>query len=208
MERTTAASREKVNISLPLKIDYKVLDEFLQKKFQGKILSKGKPNGASSDTARILKISLRRSQKEDFDLVLQLRLKMLTLLLKNQEFEVEMHLAISFDSVTQELSIKKYELDGGNNGWLTSTIIETIGNTLLYGILKNKMKFQLRPLIEEQLEKINMKLFEGMEIKQGVILSGRVSEFSINDVIPGHDHLLVAVNITGRNVLNIKEISF
>ena len=208
MENYKAEPREKVNIDLPVKIDYKVLDEFLQKKFQGKILSKGKANGETSDTAKIQKISLRRSQKEDFDLVLQLRLKMLTLLLKNREFEVEMHLAINFDPVSQEVSIKKYELDGENNGWLTNTLVETLGNTLLYGILKNKMKFDLRPMIEKQLENLNNKFSEGMEVKEGIFLSGKLSGFRVNDVIPGHDHLLVAVSLVGRNVLNIKKLDF
>lgn len=206
MENYKAEPREKVNIDLPVKIDYKVLDEFLQKKFQGKILSKGKANGETSDTAKIQKISLLRSQKEDFDLVLHLRLKMLTLLLKNREFEVEMHLAIRFDPIAQEIAIKKYELDGENSGWLTNTLIETLGNTLLYGILKNKMKFDLRPVIEKQLENLNNKLSEGMEVKEGISLSGRLSSFRINDVVPGHDHLLVAVSLMGRNVLNIKKI--
>ncbi len=208
MEKYEAIPNEKVNIDLPVKIDYKVLDDFLQKKFQGKILSKGKANGETSDTARIQKISLRRSQKEDFDLVLHLRLQMLTLLLKNREFEVEMHLAIGFDPISQQVAIKKYELDGENSGWLTNTLIETLGNTLLYGILKNKMKFDLRPLIEKQLGNLNTKLSTGMEIKEGVLLSGRLTSFKIKDVVPGHDHLLVAVSLMGRNVLNIKNISF
>lgn len=206
MENFKAGPKEKVNIDLPVKIDYRVLDEFLQKKFQGKILSKRKENGETSDTARIQKISLRRSQKENFDLVLHLRLKMLTLLLKNREFEVEMHLAINFDQVSQKFSIKKYELDGENNGWFTNTLIETLGNTLLYSILKNKLKFDLRPVIEKQLENLNNKFLEGMELKEGIFLSGRLSSFRINDVIPGHDHLLVDVSIMGRNVLNIKKI--
>ncbi len=207
MEKYEAIPNEKVNIDLPVKVDYRVLDEFLQKKFQGKILSKGKANGETSDTAKIQKISLRRSQKEDFDLVLHLRLKMLTLLLRNKEFEVEMHLAVSFDPVSQEVSIKKYELDGENNGWFTNTLVETLGNTLLYGILKNKMKFDLRPLIEKQLTNLNGKFSEGMEVKEGIFLSGRLSSVRINDLIPGHDHLLVAVSIMGKNVLNIKKIA-
>lgn len=200
--------KEKVAIELPVKIDYRVLDKFLQKKFEGKTLSKGKANGETSDTAKIQKISLRRSQKEDFDLVLQLRLKMLTLLLKNKEFEVEMHLAVNFDPVSQHISIKKYELDGENSGWFTNTLIETLVNTLFYGILKNKMKFDLRPMIEKQLEQLNGKFSEGMEVKEGIFLSGRLSSFRINDVIPGHDHLLVAISIRGRNVLDIKKLDF
>lgn len=208
MEEFKPGPKEKVNIDLPVKIDYKVLDEFLQQKFEGKILSKGKANGETSDTARIQKISLRKSEKEDFDLVLQLRLKMLTMLLRNREFEAEMHLALRFDPVSQEISIKKYELESENSGWLTNTLVETIGNTVLYGILKNKMKFDLRPLIEKQLERINGKFSDGLELKQGIFLSGRLSSFRINDVIPGHDHLLIAISLMGRNVLNIKKIIF
>lgn len=206
-ENRSALNKEKVMIQLPVKIDYRVLDNYLQKKFQGKILSKGKANGETSDTARIQKISLLRSEKEEFDLVLQIRLQLLTALLRNREIEVEVHLALKFDAAAQEVSIKKYELEGENNNWLTNTLVETLVNTFLYSKIKNKMKFDLHPLIEKQLSEINTKLYGGQEVHDGIFLSGRINSFKITEIFPGHDHLLVSVSIMGNNVLNIKKIN-
>jgi hypothetical protein len=204
MEKRSA--KDKVVIQLPVKIDYRVLNSFLQKKFQGKILSKGKANGETSDRARILKIALQRSQKEEFDLLLELRLQLLTTFFRNKEIEVDIHLALSYDAAYQEVYIKSYEVEGENNGWFTNTLVETLINTFLYDKIRKKMKVDLQPVIEKQLSEINTKLYGGQEVKEGVFLSGRINDLRVTEIIPGHDHLLVSVSITGNNVLDIKQI--
>lgn len=197
-----------VQIQLPVKVDYKVIDVFLQKKFQGKVLSKGKANGESSDHARILHISVEKSPLEDFDLALQLRLQLLTSFFRNKEIKLVIHLALAFQEKTQELSIQKYELDGENNSWVVNKLLETLVNSFLYEKLKRKMKVDLKPILEKQTGKINEKLVNGTEIQQGIHLSGHVNKFSINEIIPGEKYLLVSLNLLSNNVINIKELDF
>lgn len=198
---------ENLQLDLPIKIDYTALEALLQQKLQGKILSKGKPNGDTSDTAKIESIALRRSKNLDFDLVLHLRIKLLTTLFRNKEFELELFLALDFDPESQEISIRKYVLEGENTGWLTNTLMETLVNTLLYGILKKKLKFDLHDLIQTELEKLNRKLSGGIELKDGIFLSGRIFDFQIKTIKARQDHLSVDIRTSGVNVLNIKKIS-
>ena len=206
MEITSPENRYNVVLNLPVKISYKVLETYLQKKFLGKILSKGKANGSTSDTARIQKIRLERSPLEDFDLVVHLQLQMLTTFFKNKEIKMAVHVSLAFRENQQEILVPRYQLEGENNGWFTNTAVETLVNNFLYSKLKEKMKIDIRPLVKKRLEGINEKLGKGVEVADGINITGKVNEFRIKEVIPGQMTLLVAVHVLGNNVLNIQKI--
>lgn len=206
METTSQESRYNVVLNLPVKISYKVLETYLQKKLLGKVLSKGKADGSTSDTARIQKIGLERSPLDDFDLAVHLQLKMMTTLFRNKEIKIVVHLSVAFREKEQEVLVPRYKLEGENNGWLINTAVETLINNFLYSKLKEKMKFDIRPLIRQKLEGINQKLGNGLEVADGINITGKVNEFLVKEVIPGQRTLLVAVHILGNNVLNIQKI--
>lgn len=206
MEATSQESRYNIVLNLPVKISYKVLETYLQKKLLGKILSKGKANGTTSDTARIQKINLERSSLEDFDLAVHLQLRMLTTFFKNKEIKMVVHLSLAFREPEQEILVPRYKLEGESNGWLVNTAVETLINNFLYSKLKEKMKFDIRPIVMKRLEGINKKLSKGLEVADGINITGKVNEFRVKEVIPGQRTLLVAVHVLGNNVLNIQKI--
>ena len=208
MTKSAGNPRSNVNIQLPVKIDYRVLDAYLQKKFNGKILSKGSADGeSSSDHARIRKISLRRSELEDFDLALHLQLTLLTTLFKNKEIDAVVHLDVEFREAEQEVYIHHYEFEGENN-WFIDRLLETFLNSIVYSTLKKRMKMGLDEIIEKQLSTFNAKLTDGLEVRQGTWLSGKFNSFKVKEIVPGRDYLLVSLEISGNNVLDIKDISF
>lgn len=206
MEATTLDSRYNVVLKLPVKINYKVLEAYLQKKLKGKILSKGKADGGSSDTARIQEISLGRSPLEEFDLAVHLQIALLTSFFRNRQIKMVVHLSLGFREAEQEVLIQRYKLEGENNGWFVDKAVETFINNFMYSKLKEKMKFDIRPVVAEKLEGLNKKLGTGLEVMEGMNITGKVSEFRVKEVIPGQRTLLVAVHILGNNVLNIQEI--
>lgn len=206
MEGNSPEGRHNITLNLPVKIKYEVLEDYLQHKFQGKILSKGKANGDTSDHARIQKINLGRSPLEDFDVAVHLQLKLLTSLFTNKEIKMLVHLSVGFREPQQEILISRYKLEAENNGWITNRVVETLVNNFMYSRLQEKMKFDIRPLVNERLEKLNKKFSEGLEIIDGINLTGKITEFRIQEVIPGQRTLLVSVKILGNNVLNIKKI--
>lgn len=205
MANTGINSRDNINLQLPVKIDYRVLDAYLQKKYNGKILSKGKDTGESSDRARIRKIALRRSSEEDFDLALHLQLTLLTPLFKNREINAVVHLDFEFREAEQEVYIHHYQFEG-ENSWFINKILETLLNSIVYERLKERMKLGLERVIAQQLTEFNKKLDSGIEVRRGIRLTGRLNSFRVKEIIPGMDHLLVAVEIGGNNVLDVKEI--
>lgn len=206
MEEESLENNHNVILRLPVKIKYRVLETYLQKKFLGKILSKGKANGKTSDHARINKITLERSSLEDFDLAVHVQLSLLTTFFRNKEIKAVAHLSVGFHEAEQEVLIKKFKVEGENNGWLINNLVETLINNLLYSKLKEKMKFDIRPIVATKLEKLNEKLAAGMQVADGINITGKMKEFRVQEVIPGQRTLLVSVRILGNNVLNIDSI--
>ena len=206
MEETNSDTNYNVVLRLPVKVDYQVLQTYLQKKLLGKIISKGKANGETSDKARIQGINLERSSLEDFDLDVHVQLKLLTTLFSGKVIKVVAHLSLGFSEPDQQLLIRRYKLDSANNGWFTDRLVETLVNNFLYSKLKEKMKFDIRPVVEEKLKKVNRKLTGGFDVTDGISITGKLKEFRVQEVIPGQRTLLVAVSILGNNVLNIKSI--
>lgn len=206
MEGIDPENNHNVVLRLPVKVDYEVLQTYLQKKLLGKVISKGKANGETSDRARIQGITLKRSPLEDFDLAVHVQLRLLTSFFRDKIIKVVVHLSIGFSEPEQQVLIRRYKLDSENNGWLTDRLVETLVNNFMYSKLKEKMKFDIRPVVREKLEKLNLKLTAGLEVADGISITGKLKEFRVQEVIPGQRTLLVGVSILGNNVLNIKSI--
>lgn len=206
MEGTNPQNNYNVVLRLPVKVDYQVLQTYLQKKLLGKIISKGKANGETSDRARIQAITLEKSPLEDYDLAVHVQLKLLTTFFRNKKIRVATHLSIGFSEAEQEVLIRRYKLESENNGWFIDRLVETLINNFMYSKLKEKMKFDIRPVVEQKLEKLNRQFANGLEVADGVNITGKVKEFRVQEVIPGQRTLLVSVSILGNNVLNIKSI--
>lgn len=206
MEEKNPENKYNVILRLPVKINYNVLESYLQKKLLGKILSKGKANGGTSDHARIQKINLGKSPLEDFDLAVHVQLKLLTTFFRNKEIKAVAHLSLGFHEAEQEVLIRRFKVEGENNGWMINTLVETLINNFLYSGLKEKMKFDIRPIVASKLEQLNEKLSSALQVAVGVNLTGRISEFRVQEIIPGQRTLLVSLKILGNNVLNIDSI--
>ncbi len=206
MKKVNPENNYNVILRLPVKIDYNVLEGYLQKKLLGKVLSKGKANGQTSDHARIQMINLERSKVEDYDLAVKMQLRLLTTFFKNKEIKATAHLSLGFNEAEQEVLIRKFKVEAENNGWFTNTFVEALINNFLYSRLKKKMKFDIRPIVATQLQKLNHKLSGALRVTEGINITGKIDEFRIKEIIPGQKTLLVAVSIRGNNVLNIDNI--
>jgi len=197
---------DNIKLNLPVKISYRVLEDVLQKKLVGEQIGMEDSRGTVKNYAEVLGANLGKSQKPNFDLTLNLKLKTLTTLFKNKEVTLLVHIAIGFDEVSQVLDVKEYDLEGQSKSWLMDNSLETIANTLIYKKIKNKMKLDLKPHIEEQLSNINQKLGDEMETAPGVFLSGNVNILKVAEIIPGDSLLLIILEIGAYGFLDVKEI--
>lgn len=198
---------DEVSLRLPVKISYKVIEDFLKKKMIGEKISQEK-NGKSTDYAEIQDIEISSSSEEGYDLAINLKLQTLTTLFKNRKLDLLLHAKLDFDETGQLISVKKYNLDGKSRNWLLDNLLEGLSNTLLYNSIIRKMRVDLSPHIKEQLASVNSKLEDDMETAPGVHVSGYIKDFRIVDIIPGSNQFLIGIEITGHGLIDIRKIGF
>jgi len=197
---------DNIKLDLPVKISYHVLEDVLQAKLVGEQIGMEDSKGTVKNYVEVLGANLGKSQEQNFDLSLNLKLKTLTTFFKNKEVDLLVHIALSFDEVEQVLEVKEYELEGQSKSWFMDNSLETLANTLIYKKIKNKMRLDLKPHIEEQLGQVNKKLGEEMEAAPGVFLSGNVNILRVTEIIPGDTLLLILLEISAYGFIDIKEI--
>lgn len=201
-------TQENIQIKLPVKIQYKVLEELLREKAVGETINMEKENGEVTRYAEILGISLAGSLEADYDLALEVKFKTLTSFLGNKSGSVLLDLALNFEEEYQEIYVSDYKLRGNSKNWFLNRSLETVANTLIKNKLRNKMKYDFRPVLKKQLFKVNEKLQEDFQPAEGIRLEGSFNNFKIHQIIPGNDQLSILIGIRGMAFVDVKEINF
>lgn len=206
MEKAGDPSKINNSLTLPVKIEYSVLQSLLRKKMIGETISSEGKNGKVSNYAEILNISVERSVKENYDLAVEIKFRNLTSFLKNKEGKFVLYAALDFDELLQQIQVVNFEIDGTSKNWLFNNTIETIANTFMRGKIRNKMKLDFQPEIQKQLVIINEKLKSNFDVADGIFLSGKMKFIKINEIILQDQQILVLVQLEGQTLINIQDI--
>lgn len=199
--------QDNIDIKLPVKIGYDVLEAVLQKKMVGETIQVDKENGETTSYAQVLDITLKRSPEENFDLTVEVDFRSLMKLFKNKVGRIIFHLRVHYDEATQLLEVDDYKIKGDSKNWMMDRSLETVANKLVYSKMKSKMRIDLRSHIEPQLKKINDKLKNDFEATDGIFLSGKLENLNITEIIAGNNDLYVLVYIKGDTVVEITKIN-
>ncbi|MFD1094950.1 DUF4403 family protein [Salegentibacter chungangensis] len=208
MKSSDDASLGDIKLSLPVKIAYPVLEDFLEKKMIGRKISASNKEGGETNYAEILEIGVGESSKKNFDIALDVSFKALASVVKGKEGRAILHLSLKFNEEEQRLGIQEYKLEGKNKSWLADKFLQVLVNNWMKEKLKRKMSFELHPLIQERLQEVNSKLGEDMEVRKGIALSGVIKDFRVKDIVAGQSLLLVIVEAEGSALVDVKEIRF
>lgn len=200
--------QDNIVLKLPIKMDFVVLEEYLQNKLIGEKISSTNKKEEEVNYLEILDVSLQKSLKESFDFALSIQFKNLTSIFRNKKGGVLLHLSLDFNESLQEITVKDHVLEGETKNWLMNKSLQALANTFLYGKMKEKMKFNFRPLIEKQLVALNKKLETPMEAAEGVEVSGNLNDFRVREIIPGNSFFLISVELDAYAFLDIKKIDF
>lgn len=207
MEKASDPSKISNSLTLPVKIEYSVLQNLLRKKMIGeKISSEGK-DGSATNYAEILNISIQRSVKDNYDLAVEIQFRNLTSFLMNKEGKFVLYAALDFDELLQQIQVIDFEIDGTSRNWLFNNTIETIANTFMREKIRNKMKVDFQPEIQKQLVNINKKLESGFDVADGIVVSGDMKFIKINEIILQEKQVIVLVQVEGQTLFNIQNIS-
>ncbi|WP_231896364.1 DUF4403 family protein [Gramella sp. MAR_2010_147] len=208
MENTEKISDTNVNVTIPVKIGYPVLDKFLQSKMIGEIISKEGADGEKSNYAQILNVSIGRSDKEGFDFCLDVNLQTLTNLFKNKQVRVFFHAKLELHKEEQRIALKDYKIDGKTKNWIADQLLETVVNKWMYDKLKRKMNFDFLPHIQEHIKSLNEKLENKLEAKEGIHLIGSLENMQLSNLKAGEEDLWVSITVKGTGIIELTKLDF
>lgn len=201
-------NQENVSLRIPVRIPYKVVQDYLRRQFIGEIIKKEGKEGEDKEYAEVLALSLEKSPRENYNLMLHLQIRTLTSFLKNKIVRIKMHAALQFDEADQEIFVEEFSLEGENNSWLMNQFLEILANSVMYSSFKKKMRFSFQELLQERKNNLNLKLENQLEAYSGIFLDGYINQFRINDVIAGEDYLVLSVLGSGNIKVDIENTSF
>ncbi len=201
------SSENNVLITLPVNLAFAAIDGYLKENYTGKIIKEEKENGKVSEYAEIIAMSLDRSEEEEYDIAVDVAFKNLTSLFRNKTGRILLHLSLNFNQAEQEIFVDSFKLKGNSGNWLMDKSMQAVANTFLHKKIKDKMVFNFREIIAEQLEDINKKLEDPYEVKEGINLYGNLKDFSIQTIIPKIRHFYVLLHIEADAVMDIDKIN-
>lgn len=201
-------SENNILITLPVNLAYAAIDGYLKENYTGEIIKEEKENGKISQYAEILDMSLERSEEEEFDIAVDVTFKNLTSIFRNKVGRILLHLSLNFDEAQQEIYVDRFKLKGNSGGWLMDNAMEAMANTFLHKKIKNKMVFNFRAIIEEQLGDLNKKLEDPYKVKEGINLYGNLKNFRIQRIIPKIRHFYLLLTIQADAVMDIDRLDF
>lgn len=207
MEAGSLSPREEAELRIPIRIRYEVLETFLREKFIGEEI-KTEKDGKSVRYARILNLSLGKSSKENYDLVVDVAFQTLTTLFRNKKGRISVDVALYFNRQEQKIAVDSFELQGKSGSWLMNTSLEALANTFIKERLKKNLHYEVGPHLNDLAKSANDKLVKQIEAYRGLFLSGDLEELKLGEVIPGQEHLLISLCVRGHVLVDIKEISF
>lgn len=208
MEQITNPSQIVNYLRLPVKIEYSVIETYLQKRFKDQYISKTDKEGNVTNYAEIHSIALEKSYKEGYDLALQVKFKTLTTLYKNKEGIIELYASLDLDKASQQLRVLDFKVNGTSNNWLFNNAIEAIANTFMHDKIKDKLQIDLMLEIQKKLPLINEKMEEPIEVTNGVYISGNLQSFLLEAIQFEENHMLIFIDFEGGIGLDIKKINF
>ena len=206
MNKSNKESLNNIQLRIPVKLGYPVLTEALKAKMLGEHIKKEDEDGEDSNYAKILDIGVSGSELEAYDLAVRVKFKTLTTFFHGKIGEVIVHATLKLDREKQQVYVSDFKLLGGIKNKLVNGILHTLINSWMYKKMKEKLSFNFRPVIEEQLIDLNKKLIGSMEVKEGVTVSGYLDNFAIEEIVPVDKELIVSVSINGMAYLNLTKI--
>ncbi|WP_300434017.1 DUF4403 family protein [Christiangramia sp.] len=208
MEKTEKISDTNIDVTIPVKISYPILDRFLKSKMTGEIIAKENSEGKKFNYAQILNVSIAKSNIEGFDLCLDINLQTLTSLFKNKQVKVFFHASVELHEQEQKISLKDYRIDGETNNWIADQVLEMVINKWMYEKLKRKLNFNFFPHIQEHLEALNKKLENKLEAKEGINLIGSMEDMKLTNFKAGENDLWVSITLQGTGIIELTKLEF
>lgn len=192
---------ENVNLTLPIKIPYEVLQQLTDRKLIGMEIGTGKRK-----QGRILGTSLEVSPLSEYDVVLGLKMRIIRKILIAKEVKLFIHVSLAYDPDLGRLSVSTFKIDSKSKNFLLDKALELLANRIYYRKVIAKATYNLNELIGPYLTGLNERLRPGISFSQGMILQGTMENITITRIESLTDHVLVHTLFKGAAEVAIQKI--
>ncbi len=183
---------ENINLTLPIKIPYEVLQQLTDRSLIGMEIGTGKRK-----EGRILDTNLEASPLPEFDVVLVLKMRILRKILVTKEVTLGIHASLVYDADTGILSVGDFKIDSKSKNFLLNKTLQILANRMYYRKILDKATYNLHELISSYLIGLNERLISGISFSQGMMLHGNMKSTTITHIEPLADYVLVHVLFEG-----------
>lgn len=201
-------AHQDISLSLPIKIGFTALTNFINKSFAGHTIGKTNTHGKETKYFKIRHIDVQPSEVEKYNIELILSLETLTTFYNHRELEISIFTLVKLDVITQKIYVDSYKMESKGQGWIADHLIKSILNTFIYEKMIKNLNFELVPLIDKKLQELNLKLASKFEIQNGISILGVLNSLTITHFEIKDNTLWTIINLKGWGVIDIENLEF
>ncbi len=191
---------ENINLTLPIKIPYGVLQQLTDRALIGMEIGTGERK-----QGKILGTSLGASLLSEYDVVLGLKMRILSKIV-TKEVEVFIQVSLAYDPDFGELSVDTFKIASKSKNFLLDKTLQILANRIYYRKVLDTATYNLNKLIDPLLLSLNEKLASGISVVQAMILQGNMEKITIPEIEILTDHVLVHVHFKGAAEVSVQKI--
>ena len=195
-----------IKIQLPITVSYAALEDVLRKQVVGEFIPKPEEGSDTTPYAQILDVGIAKSSTGPFDVVLNVRIKILRTILKRDDVDLLVLATLGYDNAGEELFVQQYKLASRTSSGLFNTSLEVLANKVAYGQIIKKARVNLKEIIAQELTKANIMLEKGLELK-GVNLTGSVNTVHVRDITPHSGKISLLLELQGNLEADIFDLA-
>jgi hypothetical protein len=208
MNNDQEATNQDILLSIPIKVSFISLKNYLNKEFKGKIISRDNSNGKRINYFKILEIDIAKSTIKKYNLELIVKLETLTTLYKSRELEISIQTFVNMDMESQKIYIETYKIDSTGKSWFANQMLKSVINTFMYRKFIKKLNIELLPIITENLMLLNAKLASKIEIKSGISVLGALNDLTVTHFEIKQKNIWIIVTLNGWGIIEVENLDF
>ena len=201
-------THEDLSLSLPIRISFIALKNYLNKEFADKIISKTNTSGKEIKYFKILDIDVAQSNIEMYNIELIVNLQTLTTFYHKRDLQISVQTLVNMDVTSQTVYIDTYKIDSKGESWFANQMLKSIINTFVYRKIIKNLNIELSPIINEKLIQLNEKLASKIELKNGISTLGALENLILTHFEVKNNHIWMIININGWGIIDIEHLDF
>ena len=208
MDNNQEPINQDISLSIPIKIGFVALKNYLNKEFVGKTISKTNSNGKEINYFKILEIEINKSSIEKYNIELIVKLETLTTFYHKRELKISVQTFVKMDVGSQNIYIDTYKIDSKGESWFANQILNPIINTFVSRKISDNANIELLPIIKKNMIQLNEMLASKIEVKSGISILGALENLTITHLEVKRDDIWVIISVNGWGIIDVEDLDF